>query len=91
MDKGIALRKIGQDVGVVDIVQRDAQMLEPTKRSPALGELPIDGRNDVSDIGVLKHLGPAKGVKAVRFLVRMCMTTSRFQDWPAQKGTYPSM
>ncbi len=42
MYEGIAPRKVFQDVGIVDIIQGDAQMLKPTERSPALRKFPVD-------------------------------------------------
>ena len=64
MYEGIAPRKVFQDVGIVDIIQGDAQMLKPTERSPALWKFPVDRRHDMGDVGALKSLWTAQGLKS---------------------------
>jgi hypothetical protein len=41
VDEGVASREVWQDVRVVDIVERDVQVLETAQSSPIIGKLPV--------------------------------------------------
>jgi len=65
MDEGIAPGKVFQNVGLVDVVQGDAQMLEAAQGSPALGEFPVHRRHYVGDVGVLESLWTTQGLEPI--------------------------
>lgn len=54
MDKGIAAREVLEDVGVIDIIQRDLEMLKSSNEWRILCKLPVDRRNDMCDVCCLK-------------------------------------
>lgn len=54
MDKGITAREVLENVGVIDIVQGDLEMLESSNEGRVLCELPVNRRNDMCDICCLE-------------------------------------
>lgn len=63
VNEGIAPREMFQDVGIVDIIQGNMQVLNPTERGPAWFEFPINDRNNMGDIGRLQNLRLSQGLK----------------------------
>ena len=54
VDKGIAARKVLENIRVVDVIKGDLKMLESPDQGRVFCELPVNRRDNVCDVCCLK-------------------------------------
>lgn len=59
LDEGIAPREVFDEIFVVHIIHRNVQMFKVLDQRRIIMELPIDHRDDVSNIAIRQGLGPS--------------------------------